>query len=84
MVGRQMDGGDLGCAGFVKRLDEGVVGGSEAVVGGDDEHGAVCEFRGEGGNVPGCRICDDFFGEALGRAAGERAPCPLRQGGRRD
>ena len=71
MIGREVDGGDVGGAGFVKGGDEGVVGGGEAVVGGDDEHGAGGEFWGEGRNVPGGCVCDDLFGEAQGRAAGE-------------
>ena len=71
VIGRHMDCGDLGCAGFVKGGNEGVVGGSEAVVRGDDEHGAAGEFWGEVGDVPGCCVGDDFFGEALGGAAGE-------------
>jgi len=71
VIGGEVDGGDVGCAGFVKGGDEGVVGGREAVVGGDDEHGAAGESWGEVGDVPGCGVGDDFFGEALGRAAGE-------------
>jgi len=71
VIGCEMDGGDVGCAGFVKRLDEGVVGWREAVVGGDDEYWAGCELRGECRNVPGRSVRDDFFGEAFGRATGE-------------
>ena len=71
VIGGEVDGGDIGRAGFVKGGDEGVVGGGEAVVGGDDEDGAGGEFRGEVGDVPGGGVRDDFFGEALGRAAGE-------------
>jgi hypothetical protein len=71
VIGRQMDGGDVGCAGFVKSLHESVVGGSEAVVGGNDEYRAGCELRGEVGDVPRCCVRDDLLGEALGRATGQ-------------
>jgi len=71
VVGRHVEGGDLFIAGGVEGFYKGVVRGSEAVVGGDDEHRAGGEFGSEGGDVPCSRVCDDFFGEALGGASGE-------------
>ena len=71
MIGGEVDGGQVGCAGFVEGGDEGVVRWCEAVVGGDDEHWAGDEFWGEVGDVPGRGVGDDLFGQSFGRASGE-------------
>src|SRR5580700_8960316 len=64
MIRCQMNGCEVGGPGFAKRGDESFVGWGEAVVGGDDEHGAGGELWSEAGNVPGCGVGDDLFGEA--------------------
>lgn len=72
VVGGEVDGSEVGGTGFAEGGDKGVVGGSEAIVRGDDEHGTVGEFRGEIDGVPSGCVCEDLFGETLRGAAGER------------
>ena len=72
VVGGEVDGGEVVGSGFTESRDEGIVGGSEAIVGGDDEHGTARELGGEIHGVPCCCVCEDLFGETFGRATGKR------------
>src|ERR1700731_3936851 len=71
VVGGEVDGGDAGVAGLLKRDGEGVIRRCEAVVGGDDQDGAALQGvdLGEEAEV-GC-VGDGLAGQALWSAASE-------------